>query len=78
MQVHNLDWEVDFGRRFGMTPEQSLSLLVDPAKIPSNVLTSPPRQWTPESIMADFQSDGFLQMMDDINKSIDSEVTFTA
>ena len=52
-----------------MTPQQSLSLLMDPTKIPSEVTTSTPRQWNPDSIMADFEGDEFLQMMDDINRS---------
>ena len=61
-----------------MSPEQSLSLLLDPTKIPSDVLSSAPRQWTPDSVMDEFQADEFLQIMDDINKSIDHEVTVSA
>lgn len=70
-QLHNLKWEVEFGRQFGQSPEQSLSLLLDPSKIPSDLLTSSPQEWTPESIMAEFQGDNFLQMMDDMNQIIE-------
>ena len=74
LQVLNLDWEVDFGRNFDLNPEESLSLLIDPTKIPHEVKTSRPRRWNPDSIMADFEGDGFLQMMDDINRSIEVPV----
>ena len=74
LQVLNLDWEVDFGRQFDLNPEKSLSLLIDPTKIPPEVKTSRPRQWNPESIMADFEGDEFLQMMDDINRTAEVAV----
>ena len=71
MQFHNLNWEVDFGRQLGLSPEQSLSLLMDPSKIPTEVMTSTPQQWNPDSIMADFERDNFLQMMDNINQRME-------
>ena len=74
LQVLNLNWEVDFGRQFDLNVEESLSLLIDPTKIPHEVKTSPPRQWNPDSIMADFEGDEFLQMMDDINKTAEVAV----
>ena len=70
----NLNWEVDFSRQFNLNPEESLSLLIDPTKIPPEVKTAPPRQWNPESIMTDFERDEFLQMMDDVNKSTEVPV----
>ena len=59
-----------FGHQFGNTPQQSLSLLLAPEKIPSEILASTPQRWNPDSIMADFVGDRFLQMLDDVNKSI--------
>ena len=70
--MHNLDWEVAFGHANGQTPQQSLCLFLEPDKIPSEVLIPAQHEWNSDSIMADFISDGFLQMMDDINQSMDS------
>ena len=72
-QLHNIDWEVSFGCQFGMSPERSLSLLMDPTKIPAEVKTSTctAQQWNPDDIMAAFKGDNFLQMMDDINQSME-------
>ena len=74
IQLHNLEWEVDFGRQLGKSPQQSLSLLMDPTKIPTDVVTSAARQWNPDSIMADFERDNFLEMMDNINQSMEVPV----
>ena len=71
LQIHNLDWEVAFGHSIGWTPQQSLCLLLEPNKIPSNIRTLTPHEWTPETVMADFVKYGFLEMMDDINRSMD-------
>ena len=70
-QVHNLDWEVAFGHAIGWSPQQSLRLLLEPNKIPSSIGALTPQEWNPETVMADFVKDGFLEMMDDINKSMD-------
>ena len=59
-----------FGHIFGYTPQKSLSLILEPDKIPPEILTSSPHQWNPDNIMADFVGDGFLQMLDDINERI--------
>lgn len=56
----------------GHTPQQSLRLFVEPDKVPPELLVCVEREWNSDSIMADFISDGFLQMMDDINQSMDS------
>ena len=72
LQVHNLDWEVSFGYVNGHTPQQSLCLFLEPDKIPSELLIPVQHEWNSDSIMADFIGDGFLQMMDDINQSMDS------
>ena len=74
MQLHNVNWEISFGRQFGMSPERCLSLLMDPTKIPAEVRTSTIQQWHPASIMAAFEGDNFLQMMDDINQSMEVSV----
>ena len=74
IQLHNLEWEIGFGQQLGMSPEQSLSLLMDPTKIPAEVMTSPTQQWNPDSIMAAFEGDNFLQMMDDINQCMEVPV----
>ena len=70
--MHNLDWEVAFGHANGQTPQQSLCLFLEPDKIPSELLIPAQHEWNSDRIMADFISDGFLQMMDDINQSMDS------
>ena len=57
-----------------MSPQQSLSLLMDPTKIPAKVMMSSARQWNPDSIMAVFEGDNFLQMMDDINQCMEVPV----
>ena len=57
-----------------MSPEQSLSLLMDPTKIPAKVTTLTAQQWNPDNIMADFERDKFLEMMDNINQSMEVPV----
>lgn len=57
-----------------MSPEQSLSLLMDPTKIPTEVIISATQQWNPDSIMADFEGDSFLEMMDNINQHMEVPV----
>lgn len=57
-----------------MSPEQSLSLLMDPTKIPTDVIKSAAQPWNPDSIMADFEEDDFLEMMDNINQSMEVPV----
>ena len=47
---------------------------MDPTKIPTDVVTSAARQWTPDSIMADFERDNFLEMMDNINQTMEVPV----
>ena len=47
---------------------------MDPTKIPTDVVTSAVRQWNPDSIMADFERDNFLEMMDNINQSMEVPV----
>ena len=74
VQLHNLEWEVNFGKQLGMSPEQSLSLLMDPTKIPTEVIISATQQWNPDSIMADFEGDNFLEMMDNINQRMEVPV----
>ena len=69
--MHNLDWEIVFGHVNGSTTQQSLCLLLEPDKIPPELLTPTQHQWNPDTIMADFVDDGFLQMMDNINRSMD-------
>ena len=59
-----------FGHQFGNTPQQSLSLLMEPDKIPPEILTSTPSQWNPDSVMEEFVRDGFLQMLDNINRKL--------
>ena len=69
--MHNLNWEVAFGRAKGHTTQQSVRLFLEPEKIPPELLTTSEHEWTSDTIMADFVNDGFLQMMDDINHSVD-------
>ena len=75
LQVHNLDWEVAFGHVNGYSPQQSLCLFLELGKIPSELMTRAQHEWNSDTIMADFVDDGFLQMMDDINQSMDSVPT---
>lgn len=53
------------------TVQQSLCLLLEPDKIPPELLTPTEHIWNPDNIMVDFVDDGFLQIMDDINRSMD-------
>lgn len=68
LQVNNLNWEVSFGHVIGWTPQQSLCLLLESDRIPPEIIALTPQEWNPESVIADFVGDGFLQMMDNINK----------
>ena len=72
-KLHNLDWEVAVGHHLGLTPEQSLVLLMEPDKIPADLLSKVPEHsssWTPDMIMKDFEGDDFFQMMYNFNKAI--------
>jgi hypothetical protein len=66
--MHNLLWEVGFGNQLGLSPEQSLALLIEPNKIPLSVKEQYPEKWSPEWIMENFEKDCFLKMMEDINQ----------
>ena len=70
-KLHNLHWEVAVGRQLGLTPEESLILLMEPDKIPADLLTKVPEssgsRWTPDKIMKDFEGDDFFQMMYNLN-----------
>lgn len=72
IQLHNLKWEVAVGHQLGLTPEESLILLMEPDKIPPDILTKDPElsRWTPDMIMKDFESDDFFQMMYNLNKAV--------
>ena len=47
---------------------------MDPTKIPTDVIKSAAQPWNPDSIMADFEEDDFLEMMDNINQSMEVPV----
>ena len=74
-KLHNLDWDIAVGRQLGLTPEQSLVLLMEPDKIPADLLimSKAPESsssWTPDMIMKDFEGDDFFQMMYNLNKAV--------
>ena len=70
LQLHNLNWEVAVGCQLGLTPEESLILLMEPDKIPTDLLKAAEGiRWTPDMIMKDFEKDDFLQMMYNLNKA---------
>lgn len=74
MQLYNLYWVVSFGHQFGLTPAQSLSLLMNLENIPPEIFArvcSAPAEWSPSLVTDDFVENGFIQMMDDINKIMD-------
>ena len=68
MQLHNLLWEVGFGNQLGLSPEQSLALLIEPQKILPSVKEHCPEKWSPEWIMKSFEKDDFIKMMETINQ----------
>ena len=60
--------------QFGQSPMESLALLMEPDKIPQELLSSEsaiPDRWSPEMIMKEFKSETFLQKMYNLNKSMD-------
>ena len=59
------------GHQLGLTPEESLILLMEPDKIPSDLLkgAAESSRWTPDMIMKDFEGDDFFQMMYSLNKA---------
>ena len=71
-KLHNLNWEVAIGYQLGLTPEESLILLMESDKIPPDILTKNPEtsKWTPDIIMKDFESDDFVQMMYNLNQAV--------
>lgn len=70
--MHNLKWEVMVANQFGQSPAESLALLMEPDKIPQELLSSViPDRWSPEMIMKEFKSETFLQEMYNLNKSMD-------
>ena len=72
-KLHNLDWKIAVGRQLGLTPEQSLTLLMEPDKIPPDLLSKVPESssgWTPDMIMKDFEGDDFFQMIYNLNKTV--------
>ena len=76
MQLHNLSWDVSFGHLLGLKPEQSLVLFMKPENIPRESLEairSAPKQWEPEWVMEDFVKYGFMNMLEDMNKTMDCE-----
>ena len=70
LQLHNLNWEVAVGRQLGLTPDESLILLMEPDKIPVDLLKDAESlRWTPDMIMKDFEGDDFFQMMYHLNEA---------
>ena len=65
-----MDWEVAVGHQLGLTPEESLILLMEPDKIPPDLLKGAESlRWTPDMIMKDFEGDDFFQMMYSLNEA---------
>ena len=50
-----------------MTSEQNTFLHLNENILPTQAI---PTEWTPDTVMEDFEKDGFLQMMDDLNKAM--------
>lgn len=74
MQLYNLHWVASFGHELGLTPAESLGLLMNPENIPPEMfasICSAPGEWSPSVVMDNFIKNGFIQMMDDINKIMD-------
>ena len=69
LQFHNLSWEVAFGHQIGLKPEESLVLFIGQESIPPELYSVIDQgEWTPESVVEEFKKDGFMNMMEDINK----------
>lgn len=65
------------GNELGLTTEQSLILLMEPDKIPADLLSKSPAaaaesssRWTPQMIMKDFEEDDFFQIMYNLNRAV--------
>lgn len=74
MQLYNLYWVASFGHGLGLMPVESLGLLMNPKTIPREIfasICSAPVEWNPSVIMDNFMENGFIQMLDDINKIMD-------
>ena len=56
----------------GCTPEKSLALYMKPEKISQEVIGLAQVKWTPEWVMEDFTKGGFVKMMENLNKVMDT------
>ena len=60
-------WECAFTGKLGLTSEQNTFLHLNEDVLPTQTI---PNEWTPDMVMEDFEKDGFLQMMDDLNTAM--------
>ena len=60
-------WECAFTGNLSLTAEQNTFLHLYEDILPTKAI---PHEWTPDMIMEDFEKDGFLQMMDDLNTAM--------
>ena len=60
-------WECAFTGKLGLTSEQNTFLHLNEDILPTQTI---PNEWTPDMVMEDFEKDGFLQMMDDLNTAM--------
>lgn len=60
-------WECAFTSKLSLTSEQNTFLPLNENILPTQAI---PAEWTPDTVMEDFEKDGFLQMMDDLNTAM--------
>lgn len=75
-QLHNLSSDVHVASQFGQAPKEALSLLIEPDKIPSELRVRKSSrmssEYSTEVVMKEFRRDNFVEMMYDLNKSMDT------
>ena len=69
--MHNLLWDVSVASQFGQSPMESLRVLMKPDSIPKAVKSFELLQCDTD-ILTDFKRENFLQLMNVVNRAMDT------
>ena len=66
-QLHNLVWECSFNAQSEQNPSKALALIIKEKYIPSDILSAVHYQWSPDTVMKEFEQEQFIKILEDIN-----------
>ncbi len=70
LQLHNLVWESTFQAQHEQNPSKALALIIEEKYIPPEIMKDVQYQWSPDSIMKEFEQEQFIKILEDINYTV--------